>query len=349
MGNPLKVVHYLNQFFGGVGSEEKANLPTQVRAGAVGPGRALQQLLKDGASVVATILCGDNYFNEEKSQAQQAVTKALTDLKPDVVVAGPAFNSGRYGLACVSVCKVARNLGIPALTGMHPDNPGVLQIGKQIIVVATGPSTADMQEALNIMSRLSLKLGRGEDLGPARQEGYFPTGVRKMVLREEPGHKRAVDMLAAKLKGEPFQTEIPMNPPERVPPAAPTSELKDTVIALVTTGGLVRKGNPEGQSPSNAVRYHSHPVENLEGLTSKQWEAYHSGYFNHIVNKNPNYILPLSYVRELQKEGIIKGVHPLIYALPGVMTPVARSISLGRSIAAELLEAKVGGCILVAT
>ena len=349
MGSPLKVVHYLNQFFGGVGSEEKANLPTQVREGAVGPGRALQQLFENSASVVATILCGDNYFNEEKSQAQQAVTKVLNDLKPDVVVAGPAFNSGRYGLACVSVCKVARNLGIPALTGMHPDNPGVLQIDQQIIVVATGPSTADMQEALNIITHLSLKLGKGEDLGPARLEGYLPTGVRKIVLREEPGYKRAVDMLAAKLKGEPFQTEIPMNPPERVPPAPPTRDLRNTVIALVTTGGLVRKGNPEGQSPSNAIRYHSHPVENLESLTSEQWEAFHSGYFNHIVNKNPNYILPLSYVRELQKEKIIKGVHPLIYAMPGVMTPVARSISLGCSIAVELLEAKVGGCILVAT
>ena len=343
MGSPLKVVHYLNQFFGGVGSEEQANLPTQVREGAVGPGRALQQLFENSASVVATILCGDNYFNEEKSKAQQAVTKVLNDLKPDVVVAG------RYGLACVSVCKVARNLGIPALTGMHPDNPGVLQIDQQIIVVTTGPSTADMQEALNIITHLSLKLGKGEDLGPARLEGYLPTGVRKIVLREEPGYKRAVDMLAAKLKDEPFQTEIPMNPPERVPPAPPTRDLSHTVIALVTTGGLVRKGNPEGQSPSNAIHYHSHPVENLESLTSEQWEAYHSGYFNHIVNKNPNYILPLSYLRELQKEKIIKGVHPLIYAMPGVMTPVARSISFGCSIAGELLEAKVDGCILVAT
>ena len=48
---PIKVVHYLNQFFGGLGGEEQAYAPVQVKEGPVGPGRALQAALKDqGAS-----------------------------------------------------------------------------------------------------------------------------------------------------------------------------------------------------------------------------------------------------------------------------------------------------------
>ena len=41
----LKVVHYLNQFFAGVGGEEKANVGPGAREGAVGPGMALNQAL----------------------------------------------------------------------------------------------------------------------------------------------------------------------------------------------------------------------------------------------------------------------------------------------------------------
>ncbi|HUX86995.1 MAG TPA: glycine/sarcosine/betaine reductase selenoprotein B family protein, partial [Chloroflexota bacterium] len=38
----LRVVHYLNQFFAGIGGEDQANLPVQIRDGAIGPGRLLQ-------------------------------------------------------------------------------------------------------------------------------------------------------------------------------------------------------------------------------------------------------------------------------------------------------------------
>ena len=37
----MKVVHYLNQFFAGLGGEEAAGTPPQRIEGAVGPGRGL--------------------------------------------------------------------------------------------------------------------------------------------------------------------------------------------------------------------------------------------------------------------------------------------------------------------
>ncbi len=90
MANPLRVVHYVNQFFGGVGGEEKANMPVEVRKGAVGPGRLFQQLLGEQGSVVATIICGDNYFSEQQDLALEAIKQALKEAKPDVLIAGPA-------------------------------------------------------------------------------------------------------------------------------------------------------------------------------------------------------------------------------------------------------------------
>ena len=98
---------------------------------------------------------------------------------------------------------------------------------------------------------------------------------------------------------------------------------------MVTTGGLVRKGNPDKQVAANATRYHRHSVKDLEALTPEGWEAYHAGYFNHIVNRNPNYILPLSFLRDLEGKGRIGRVHEWMYALPGVTTPVAMRRSSG--------------------
>ena len=40
----IKIVHYINQFFAGIGGEEKADIKPEVREGVVGPGAALKQL-----------------------------------------------------------------------------------------------------------------------------------------------------------------------------------------------------------------------------------------------------------------------------------------------------------------
>ena len=57
-----KIVHYINQFFAGIGGEEKADYKPEIKEGAVGPGLALQTALGEDYEVVATIICGDNYF-----------------------------------------------------------------------------------------------------------------------------------------------------------------------------------------------------------------------------------------------------------------------------------------------
>ena len=100
----MRIVHYLNQFFGGIGGEDKADFPPQAMPGVTGPGRALQQALGKEAEVVGTVICGDGLFADHMEQAAAAVLKLIEGFAPDVVIAGPAFNAGRYGLACGRVC-----------------------------------------------------------------------------------------------------------------------------------------------------------------------------------------------------------------------------------------------------
>ncbi len=68
-----KVVHYINQFFAGIGGEEKANIPPEMRDGVVGPGMAFAGALKDDMEIVATIICGDSYYAQNMDTAEGGV------------------------------------------------------------------------------------------------------------------------------------------------------------------------------------------------------------------------------------------------------------------------------------
>ena len=115
----IRVVHYVNQFYGQIGGEDKADIAPILKEGFVGPGMQINNLLKDRGEVVATVICGDNYFNENVEEATNTVLEMIGQHKPDILVAGPAFNAGRYGMACGAVCKaVEEEFGIPTLTGM---------------------------------------------------------------------------------------------------------------------------------------------------------------------------------------------------------------------------------------
>jgi hypothetical protein len=46
MTKKLRAVHYLNQFFGQIGSEDKAHTPPLTKDGPIGPGRLFQGNLR---------------------------------------------------------------------------------------------------------------------------------------------------------------------------------------------------------------------------------------------------------------------------------------------------------------
>lgn len=126
MSDKFKVLYYVNQFFGQVGGEDKAGMPPEYRPEKVGPAMGFEGALKGEGEVVGTITCGDNYFNENKEASLDFILKTIKEAAPDVVAAGPAFNAGRYGMACGELAKaVVEELEIPVVTGMYVENPGV--------------------------------------------------------------------------------------------------------------------------------------------------------------------------------------------------------------------------------
>lgn len=344
----VRIVHYLNQFFAGEGGDEAAGMPLKVVDGPIRSGTLLQSILGDQGEVVGTLVCGDNYANEETEAALEAAGEALDRFKPDVVIAGPAFNAGRYGLACGEIGKLAESRGIKAVAAMYEENPGVAQHRRDVYILKTGESPTEMKEAVTHMAAFALKLARGEEIGPAVEEGYAGR-TRRIVRSPEPIARRAIEMLAAKVNGRPFQTEIPVILPDRVEPASPIVDMSTARIALVTTGGLIPRGNPERQTAGNPEQYYTYSIEGMTALDGNDWEAFHGGYFNGTASDNPNYILPLAQLRTLQDQGVVGSIYETLFTMPGVGTPVPKARRMGAQIADELVAQEVDGALLVAT
>ena len=92
----------------------------------VGPGVGLAKELEGKAEIVGTVVCGDGYYGEHTDEARAECLKMIKEAKPDLLVAGPAFNAGRYGFACGDIAATAAaELNIPTVTAMYPENPGV--------------------------------------------------------------------------------------------------------------------------------------------------------------------------------------------------------------------------------
>jgi betaine reductase len=357
----LKGVHYLNQFFGQVGGEDKADIGFMVKTGLLGPGLALQKALGDKADVMATIICGDNYFSKNPEQAGEEGFKLIEPYHPDLFFAGPAFAAGRYGVACGAICKaVGEKLGIPVITGMYQENPGVDMYRKYAYICKTGNSIRDMTESISHMTRLALKLiskEKGthlvsrENLPRPDEYGYFSRVILRNEYTDKIAAERSIDKLLAKLRGEPFKSEVTLPKFEKVEPPAPIKDPRTCEIILISDGGLVPKGNPDGLSGRGNLRWTSYEIDTFlpENFKSSDYEIAHTGYFPVQILEDPNRLVPVDVMRDLIKEGKVGKLHPSFFSTSGNATISRRCAEMGDEMGAEIEKRSVNAVILTST
>jgi len=341
-----RVVHYLNQFFAGIGAEAEADTPPGRKEGAAGPAVALQQALGDRAQVVATVYCGDNYA-VEREQALDEILALIAREQPDIVVAGPAFAAGRYGLTCGEVCARAQaQLGVTAVSGMHPNNPGADLYRTKVHLARTRESALGMGEAIQTLARLALKLHAKEKLGSPQADGYLPTGQRVPYFAERTAAERAVDMLLRKTHGQEFTTEWAVPEYHRVDPAPPIRNLAGAKVALVSSGGVVPRGNPDRLEAAYATKWLKYPIADLDTLTPEQWQSVHGGFDTTIINQDPNRMVPLDALRTLEKEGAFAKLHDQMYTTVGNTAAIPTMRRFAQEMIKELQGAEVEGVLL---
>ena len=209
-------------------------------------------------------------------------------------------------------------------------------------MLETTNSAAGMRKALPVLGKFALKIARNEAIGSPAEEGYHARGVRRNIFAEENGATRAAEMLVAKLAGREFVTEYPMPVFDNVTPGKAIADLSTARIALVTSGGIVPSDNPDRIESSSASKYGQYEIENMG-------ETAHGGYDPIYANEDPNRVLPVDVLKDIQAEGKIGSIHPYYYTTTGNGTSVANSKAFATEFAQKLLADGVDAVILTST
>lgn len=348
----LRAIHYINQFYSGYGGEAKADMELVVLDGAKGPGVGLNGLWDDKMEIIQTLACGDNYVNDDENFniVKEKIKEEILKHKPDVFIAGPAFNAGRYGVACAKVCDYVQNvLGVPSVTAMWHENPAISIYVRDIYILPTTEIAGGMKEILPRLAGFSLKLANNEKIEASRKDGYFPKGYRYNEYHEKTGAVRVVQMLIKKLNNKPFNTEVPLRGLEMIEPAKELKDVSAAKVALITTGGLVPIGNPDKLKQAFSVSYGRYNIKDIDKLSNKDFESIHGGYDTTFASADPHRLIPLDQVRKLEEEGKFDSIYDYFFTTCGVGTNVESSKKMGSEIAKELVDVGVTAAILTTT
>ncbi len=348
------VIVYVNQFFGRVGGEDVADYAPEIKDGAIGAAQAFANGLVD-AKVTHTLICGDNYMGSNTEDAIKKLLGFLEGKSFDLFIAGPAFQAGRYGSACGTICKaVKEKFGVPVLTSMHVENPGVEMFKKDMIIFKGGHSAGSMKKDAEAVVNYANKLLKGEATDSAEEEGFYARGIRHQVWRADKvcAADRVIDMLLKKVKGEEFKTELPIPKKDIVPIATPITDLSKATIALCTSGGIVPVGNPDKIQSASATRWGRYSVKGMDKLENRaagKFMTIHAGYDPQAGDADPNVVVPLDALRAYEKEGKIGKVYDYFFSTVGTGTTQAEAARMGKEIVEDLKKNNVTGVILTAT
>ena len=346
----MRVVHYLNQFFAGLGGEEKAGTRLETRDGAMGPGRLLEQALGGDAKVVTTLVCGDNYAVEHQDELIASVVEKVRETKADLFVAGPCFEAGRYGMASGALCSAVQSeLAIPVITGMSEENPGAELYREALYIIDSGRSAARMRDVLIKMANLGKKLVDKAKIGLPAEEGYLRRGLIRDEFAEQTAARRLVDMLMAKVRGESFESEMVLTSFEPIPMPPPVKDLSKAKVMLITDGGLVPKGNPDKIEGTAATRWGAYSIEGLDDLQGEDYEISHGGYDPRFVQEDPDRLVPLDAMREMEEKGIIGKLHDEFISTSGLANPLSNTRRMGKEMAEKVKQEGVDAVILTST
>ncbi len=346
-----KAILYVNQFIGQIGGEDKAGIEPEIHEGQIGPAMQFAKELKD-TEVTHTIICGDNYMGSNTEEAVEAILGMLEGKEFDIFLAGPAFQAGRYTVACGTICKaVKERFAVPVVTSMNEETPGVDMFKKEMYILKGGNIASKMRQDVKAMANVANKILSGEPVGSADEDGYFARGIRHQAWRKDgkPASERMMEMLVAKLNGKPFTTELPIPKIDRVDIAAPVADLKEARIALLTTGGIVPVDNPDRIQSASATRWGRYDISGDKKLLGGEYKTIHAGFDPAAADADPNVITPVDALKELLKEGVYKSLHPYFYSTVGTGTTESEAARMAREIVPLLEEDHVDGCILVST
>jgi glycine reductase len=151
------------------------------------------------------------------------------------------------------------------------------------------------------------------------------------------------------LKGEHFESEMLPTAFAPVPLPAAIKDLSKAKLMIITDGGLVPKGNPDKIEGTAATRWGAYNIAGSDDLRSEDYEVSHGGYDTRFVQDDPDRLVPLDALRELEKSGVIGKLHEEFLSTCGRSNPLSNTRRLGREMAQKIKRDGVDAVILTST
>lgn len=116
----MKVMMIFDQTQAGLGGKESPDLPMGGKPMAIGSCGMFERFMEQNdGKVVATLWCGDGTFKADPELNAKKFAAMAKKFGPDVVICGPCFNYGNYGLmAAKTAMTINEHTDIPAFAIM---------------------------------------------------------------------------------------------------------------------------------------------------------------------------------------------------------------------------------------
>ena len=108
-------------------------------------------------------------------------------------------------------------------------------------------------------------------------------------------------------------------------------------------------GNPDHIESSNATKWGKYDITGMERLSADDFTSIHGGYDRQFAIADPNVVVPLDALRELEKEGEFGELVNYFCATTGTGTATASAARFGTEIGKMFVDEHVDGVILVST
>jgi glycine/betaine/sarcosine/D-proline reductase family selenoprotein B len=118
---------------------------------------------------------------------------------------------------------------------------------------------------------------------------------------------------------------------------------------LISTGGIVPKGNPNKLPSFNANKWAVCSIEGITDFKCGDWEQVHGGYDGSFANDDPDRVVPLDAAREFERAGIFGKLHNEYLYTVGNITSLDSAARFGKEIVQHMKKHSIDAAILTST
>lgn len=173
----MKVLMIFDQTQAGLGGKESTDLPLGGKMMAIGSCNMFERQVKDaGGKIVGTLYCGNKTFMDNPDLVSKKFAAMAKKIKPDVVICGPCFNYGEYGIMAAHTAQVINeHTDIPSFAIMSQECEKAINDYKNKVHILKMPKKGGtgLNQALSNMVTFAKMLVEKQDVSAfVKEHGY---------------------------------------------------------------------------------------------------------------------------------------------------------------------------------